>query len=65
MDRPRQSRDVVDLPGRVVHAGQHRHGEAMPVGVDGRLEDLWLQDRSARGRCDDDQVAGRIQAAQS
>ena len=61
VDRGREPRDVVDLAGRVVHAGQQGDRERVAMRVDGRLEVLGPHRRLARARSDHDEVLGRIE----
>jgi hypothetical protein len=64
MDGRREPGDVVGLARGVVHPGQERHGEAVSVLVDGRLEIVRRDERFAVLRPDDDEIARRVQAMQ-
>ena len=55
------SRDIEDLPGRVVHAAEEHHGEIVTMLVDHLVELVGPDGVLAGPGPDDDQVAFRVE----
>ena len=59
-----EPRDVLDLPGRIVHTGKECHRQPLAGIRDGRLEVLDTHERFAGPRSDHDEVPRRVQAVE-